>query len=143
MPIMAVVDRSDARASARVLAKTAKRCIDGELEPKTHMVTLNNLFRLLNAYRAHGFAGYKYEVRSPRGPEALTLMPAVNRHVVDLGGALDRAIADTYDDMSRDEAIEQIDLVIQRVAQSLEPDVGARELTSKFLGAFINRLAPH
>ncbi len=67
MPLMSVVDRSDARASARVLAKTAKRCIDGELAPDTHRVALNNVFRLLKAHNAHGFVGYEYDVQSPRG----------------------------------------------------------------------------
>jgi len=143
MPIMAVVDRSDARASARVLASTAKRCIDGELEARTHRVALKNLFRLLNAYRAHGFAGYAYEARSPRGPEALTLMPTMDRHVLDLSVALDAALAETYGDQSREDAIGQIDLVIQSIARSDEPEADARARTSRFLDVFIDRLHTH
>ncbi|QXQ06116.1 hypothetical protein KX816_18330 [Sphingosinicellaceae bacterium] len=140
---MSVVERSDARASARVLAKTAKRCIDGELEAKTHRHALNNLFRLLNAYRAHGFAGYEYQARSQRTPEKLTLMPSTDRHVVDLGVALDSALTEIYGEEDRGQAINHIDLVIRCVAKSDAPDEGERARTSRFLDAFIHRLAVH
>jgi hypothetical protein len=143
MPIMAVVDRSDARASARVLARTAQRCIDGQLDAKTHRIALSNLFRLLNAYRTHGFAGYEYEARSPRGPEALTLMPTMDRHVVDLRDALDEALVETYGNGDREQAMEQIDHVIRGVAGAHQPEAGDRERTSRFLDAFIHRLAAH
>lgn len=143
MSIMSVVDRSDARASARILARTAKQCIDGELEPRTHRNALKNMFRLLNAYRAHGFAGYQYEPRSPRGPEALTLIPAGDRHVIDLRYAFDQALAEVYGDAERDNAIGQIDGVIRSVAQANPPEAGERARTSAFLGAFINHLTTH
>ncbi len=143
MPIMSVVDRSDARASARVLALTAKRSIDGQLEGRTHRTELVNMLRLLNAYKAHGFGGYEYEARSPRGPEALTLMPTVDRHVVDLRFAIDDALRFTYGDGIQDEAIEQIDTVIRRVALAQTPEEDARSLTIRFLDAFIDRLVAY
>lgn len=143
MPIMSVVDRSDARASARVLAQTAKRCIGGELEGSTHRVELVNMYRLLNAYKAHGFGGYEYETRSPRGPEALTLMPTMDRHVADLKVALDQAIQDSFGDRDLDGAIQEIDVVIRCVALSEVPEVGLRDRTLRFLDSFIDRLVAH
>lgn len=143
MPIMSVVDRSDARASARVLAQTAKRCIGGELEGSTHRVELVNMHRLLNAYKAHGFAGYEYETRSPRGPEALTLMPAMDRHVVDLRFALDHAFKAGFGDEDVETAIGEIDVVIRCVVLEKDLDGGLREKTLRFLDSFIDRLVAH
>lgn len=143
MPIMSVVDRSDARASARVLALTAKRSIDGQLEGRTHRTELVNMLRLLNAYKAHGFGGYEYEARSPRGPEALTLMPTADRHVVDLKFAIDDALKVTYGEGDKDEAIDQIDVVIRCVALAEPPEEDARNRTIRFLDAFIDRLLAH
>lgn len=141
MPIMSVVDRSDARVSARVLARTARRCIAGELEGTTHKVELVNLFRLLNAFRSHGFESYAYEPRSQRGPEALTLKPTVDRHVVDLGAALAEALRESYGPADQNEAINQIDKVIRRVAKSEELSDDARKATVRFLDSFIGHLA--
>jgi hypothetical protein len=137
---MSVVDRSDVRASARVLARTARRCIAGELEATTHKVELVSLFRLLNAFRSHGFEGYAYEPRSARGPEALTLKPTVDRHVVDLNGALAGALRESYRTVDENEAIEQIDQVIRSVARSEAPADDARAATVHFLDAFIDHL---
>jgi hypothetical protein len=143
MPIMSVVDRSDARSSARVLALTAKRSIDGQLEGRTHRTELVNMLRLLNAYKAHGFGGYEYETRSPRGPEALTLMPTADRRVVDLRSAIEDALKVTYGEGDQDNAIDQIDVVIRCVALAQPPEEAARNLTIRFLDAFIDRLVAH
>lgn len=139
MAIMSVVDRADARASARVMARTAQRCIDGELERRTHRIELAGIYRLLNAYKAHRFVGYEYEPRSSRGPEALTLMPGMDRHVVDLRTALDAALADTFGEGNGEQGIE---FVILSVSQP-DPPAEHATRTSRFLGAFIERLTAH
>ncbi len=140
MPIMSVVDRSDARTSARVLARTALRCINGEIEAKKHKVELASLFRLLNAFRSHEFQGYAYVSRLPRGPEALTLQPSADRHVLDLSAALKDALDKEYGQTDYNKAIEEIDLVIRDAARSQPSNQANRERTVRFLDSFIEHL---
>lgn len=140
MPIMSAMDRNDARASARVLAETTKRCLDGQLVGSDHRTELRGMFRFLNAYRSHGFVGYEYTPRSTRGAEALSLRPSPDRHVADLRSALEESLKDAYgDDASPEEAVDRVDAVIRAVATShAKPDDSDRALV--FLEALISRL---
>ena len=141
MPIMAAHDQNDARGSARVLATTAKRCIDSELAPSRYVGVINNLYRLLEAYRTHRFTGYEYEPRSERGPEALTLMPNADRHVLDLRAALEHALGEVYRDEHPDRAVESIEGVLRSlVLPGSTSDHGDRQRASAFLASFIHNL---
>jgi hypothetical protein len=142
MPIMAAHDQNDARGSARWLASTARRGLEEPPYASSHVSALNNLFRLLEAYRAHRFAGFDFEPRSARGPEALTLLPAVERHIVDLRVALDRAFDEVYQGQDRDQAVTSVEDVLRAAAY---PESGAsqdreRRRVSSFLEKFIDHL---
>lgn len=140
MPIMSAMDRNDARASARVLAETTKRCIDGQLVAVDHRTELRGMFRFLNAYRSHGFVGYDYTPRSARGAEALSLRPSPDRHVSDLRVALEESLREAFgDDLPSEEAIERIDAVIRAAAARREVPEDS-ERTVRFLEALIGRL---
>jgi hypothetical protein len=143
MPIMAANDQNDVRGSARVLATTALACIERAHATPRHVPVLNNLYRLLEAYRSHGFLGFEYEPRPARGPEALTLLPSVERHVGDLKAALDVAIGQVYQDEDKDRAVESIENVLRSIAYPDRKDVAAdkdRRRASEFLGKFIDNL---
>ena len=141
---MAVADQSDARGNTQFMVRTAQRCIEGELEARTHRLVLNKIYRLLNAYRSHGFAGYEYEPRSHRGPEALTLMPTGDQRVRLVAVALEEALSDTFGDLEREHVFHTLDQVIFATANS---DAGAiadadRTDTLRFLGSFATHLQP-
>lgn len=144
MPIMAVADQNDARGTAQYLARTARKCLEGILEPSTHQITLNKIFRLLNSYRSHEFAGYRYQPRSLRGPEALTLMPAGDRRMNIVGQALEDAMRETYVGVERDSVFDKLDIVITTVANKgvQAVDIGDRDDASRFLESFVEHLQP-
>lgn len=140
MPIMSAMDRNDARASARVLATTTKRCLDGQLVPVEHKVELKSMFRFLRAFRAHRFESYDYRPRSSRGVESLSLRPTPDRHVDDLRVALASALTDTFEGAAVEDAIDRVDQVIKAIATQHEAEEGDRTLTSRFLETFVQRL---
>ena len=143
MPIMAANDQNDARGSAVVLANTAKRCVDAVQAPAKHVAALNNLFRLLEAYRSHRFLGFEYEPHAARGTESLTLLPPMERHVLDLRDALDKAIGDVYSDEDKNSALDSIENVLRSVAypeKSLTSKESDRTRVSTFLETFIHNL---
>ncbi|MBD8471557.1 hypothetical protein [Sphingomonas sp. CFBP 8765] len=144
MPVMAVADQNDARGSAQVLARTARKCIDGTLQASTHRIALNNIYRLLHAYRSHGFAGYSYASRTLRGPEALTLMPTPDRRVYLLADALERALSETYGNVPGGAVFDELDRVILVVAGNSKDELvdEQREKASRFLDRFAEHLQP-
>jgi hypothetical protein len=143
MPIMAASDQNDVRGSARVLATTAKECIEKARATPKHVPVLNNLYRLLEAYRSHGFLGFEYEQRPARGPEALTLLPSAERHVGDLKAALDTAFHQVYVGQDRNHAVEAVESVLRAIAfperKGPVPEAD-RKRASAFLGTFIDNL---
>jgi hypothetical protein len=140
---MAAHDENDARGSARVLASNVRKSIDNLDGPPKHLSALNNLYRMLEAYRSHRFLGFEYEPSSPRGPEALTLLPPAERHVLDLRVALDRALDHVYGDTEREQALDLVENVLRAVAY---PESGGavaeedRKRVSAFLKFFIDNL---
>jgi hypothetical protein len=144
MPIMAAHNQNDARGSARVLATTVKRCIEEDYAPTRHKSALNNLYRLLEAYRAHHFVEFEYQPRSPRGPEALTLLPPPERNVLELRTALDRAFDHVYHGRPLDEAVESVENVLRSIAypEKVAPEGVDRERAYAFLKSFIENLYP-
>jgi len=141
---MAAHDQNDARGSARVLALTAKKCLDETYEPSKHRSTLNSLYRLLEAYRSHGFLGFEYEPRAPRGPEALTLLPRAERNVADLRLAFDRAFEEVYRERERGEAVQLVENVLKSIVYPGKVSVKRldRERASAFLKNFVDNLYP-
>lgn len=145
MPIMAAHDENDARGSARVLASTVRRCIESTEGARKHLSSLNNLYRMLEDYRSHGFISYGYEPPATRGPEALTLLPPTDRHVLDLRVALDRALAEAYRGTNKEAALDSVESVLKSIAYPDSSSIVAeddRRRVSEFLGAFIDQLYP-
>jgi hypothetical protein len=144
MPIMAAHDERDARGPARLIAVTAKQCIEEAKATSTEVPALNNVFRLLEAYRSHRFVGYDFEPRSSRGPEALTLLPSSDRHVLELRDAIGEAIEAVYGSGDTDAAIRSIEGVLRSVAYPAKQTSvkEERDRASRFLGVFIEHLYP-
>lgn len=118
MPIMAVDERNDARGAAYLLASTARECIDNPKIAQECEIALNNVYRLLEAYRVNEFFGVEPPVKqNPRGvAEMLTLLPPAERHVKEVRDALDGAKKTIFKDQSKDDAIEAIEDVLRLVA---------------------------
>jgi hypothetical protein len=136
---MAADDQHDARGSARVLAVIVRNGIKEDYAPLKHKSAFNNLYRLLEAYRAHRFVGFEYQPRPARGPEALTML-AQERNVVELRLALDRAFDAIFED--RVQGVEFVENVLRSIAypgKANSQDID-RERASAFLSTFIDNL---
>ena len=145
MPIMAVDERNDARGAAFLLASTARDCIDNPAIAPDSEVALNNVYRLLEAYRTDAFFGLgRSSSQSPRGvSENLTLMPPIERHAGEIRIALKSAIAEAFEEQPEDNAIETIEGVLRNIAYPQdysEPSPGARATTSKFFENLLQNL---
>ena len=122
MPITAAQEQNDARGAVRLLAKAAKDFIGDEPVALDKEVALNNVYRLLEAYKAHAFFGL--EVPAVHFPgdtaETLTLLPPVERHVRDVRDALDHALSTTFGEQSAEQALELVEHVLRAVAYPQE-----------------------
>jgi hypothetical protein len=91
------------------------------LKPQKEVeVALNNVYRLLQAFRNDAFFGLELDA-FPRsqGPAAnLTLRPPVERNVRDVRNAIDQAISTAFPGRSRDQAIDAVEGVL-RLNESL------------------------
>lgn len=140
MPIMAAYEHSDARGSTRQLVGAVRSYVTGSYTRLDYQqVTLNNLFRLLEAYRSHGFQSYEYQSESERGPESLTLLPATDSNLAELRTAISEAISSAFRDASENDAVDRIENVLRAVAypdeEQSDPEDRARAT------AFLDTLA--
>jgi hypothetical protein len=118
MPITAIHEQNDARGAVRLLATAAKDFIGNEPVALDKEVALNNMYRLLEAYRTHAFFGLEGSAHppAPDTAETLTLLPPADRHVEDVRKALERALTTTFGDRSTEEALELVESVLRAVA---------------------------
>ena len=121
MPIMAATGGSDARAAARLLAGTAVECLKAPEKAPSMAVAINNVYRLLEAYRSNQFFGLETSARpgTVRTMGPLTSTTLSERHVRDVRLAINDAVKQTFDDASVDHAV---DLIEQALRGLIYPD---------------------
>lgn len=118
MPIMSAQQKNDARGTARLLALAARDSIrNPQTIPNTREVVLNNVYRLLEAYRVTAFFGLEPSPRpySASAAEAISLLPRAERNVKDVKVAMDAAHAIAFPGQSKDEAIEAVARVLRGI----------------------------
>lgn len=140
MPMMAAYEQNDARDAARMLAHRTLAGIRAEDNAAGNAI--ENMYRLLQGYRSHGF--YGYGEKAPSDDEAsLSLMMSTDRNVGELKLALDHAFVVVFDDADRGAAIDRMKQVF---LSSAYPEEGARaepadrEQTEQFLKALLDSL---
>lgn len=140
MPMMAAYEQNDARDAARMLALRSLAGIRAEDQSAGNAI--ENMYRLLQGYRSHGF--YGYGETSPSDDDAsLSLMTSTDRNVGELKVALDHAfdVAFNHSDLGL-----AIDRMKQVFLSSAYPDTGAhaeavdRDQTVRFLTALLDSL---
>ena len=144
MPIMAAHGLNDARGAARLLAKNALECIDNPKIAHEHQVVLNNVYRLLEAYRADPFFGLERSTKHPSGSSAkLSLLPPVERHVEEVREVFERAIATAFAGEPKDGAIVLIENVLRAVtypAQFPPPSEQDKQKAAHFFDEVVQSL---
>lgn len=139
MPIMAVQDQNDARGTARLLASSAKRSIEGRRDTPGSRVALGGLFRLLKAYRSHRLAGFEYQPRRENALEGMMIVSPTESHVGDLRSALDGALTEVYG-ANQDAALESLEQVLRSIAKEGQAEPQDLQRTTQFLGSFLQKL---
>lgn len=139
---MAAHGRNDARIAARSLASTAKDCLGDPASGPAHAVALNNVFRLLEAYRVNSFFGLEPATSHAHAGESLLLIPPLEENVGEVRNVLDGAVATAFAGQSSDEAIAIIEGVLKLVAY---PELGAppdeeKTKTTHFFSEVVRRL---
>lgn len=118
MPIMSAQQKNDARGTARLLALAASDSIrNPPAIPATREVVLNNVYRLLEAYRVTAFFGLEPSPRpySAPGAEAISLLPRVEHNVRDVKIAMEAAQAIAFPGQSKDQAMEAVARVLRAI----------------------------
>lgn len=118
MPIMAAHGQNDARIAARLLANTAVDCLRRPEAAHQWQVALNNVYRLLETFRSNPFFGHEAPLTTSvrTAPETLALVPPAERHVNEVRLALERALAAVFANQPKDQAIRDIEKVLQGIA---------------------------
>jgi hypothetical protein len=116
MPIMAAQGEGDARMSARLLATMALECLTNPALAPARMPALNNVYRLLEAVRSNPFFGLERRPGFGGSAESLARVSGLERHVEDVKAALDSAVAMTFAERTRDQALRDVEQVLKAVA---------------------------
>lgn len=145
MPIMAAHGQNDARVAARLLANTAMDCLRHPEGASQWQVALNNVYRLLESFRSNPFFGQEAPLphTTHEAPETLALVPPAERHARDVRVAIERALEQAFPDEPRDQAIREVEKVLQGVAypQKFEgPTQNDLERATHFFEALLRNL---
>jgi hypothetical protein len=145
MPIMAAHNRNDARGAARLLASAARDSIANPAVARDREVALNNVYRLLEAFRVNAFFDTDLSTRQyPQGAaETLTLMPPIQRNQEYVRDALESAIQSAFADQSRDRAIEIVENVLRAVSYPNDfqmPSVDDQRKAARFFDELLRNL---
>jgi hypothetical protein len=129
MPIMAVHEQNDARGAVWLLAKAAKDFIGNAPVALDREIALNNVYRLLEAYKAYAFFGLEAPAAQYPAdtPETLTLLPPVERHVQDVRDALEYALSATFGEQPLEQSLELVENVLRAVAYPNDHQEPSRE----------------
>jgi hypothetical protein len=143
MPIMAAQGRSDARTAARILARAAINCIEHPDSAPKHVVTLNNVYRLLEAYRVNTFFGSEPNFGASSGSDALSLIQPLEQNVSAVRDVLADAVQTVFAGQTKAEAISEIETVLKKLAypdQDAVTSPATREKTARFFAEVAERL---
>lgn len=122
MPMMAAYEQNDARDAARLLASMTLEGLRHARNDSLVGNAINNMYRLLVGYRAHGFYGYSEEAHPDDDDAQTSLLTSSDRNVADLKHALDAAFGSAFAGKDPGEAIDEMKVVLRMTAFPREGD---------------------
>lgn len=141
MPIMAANAQSDARGAAWLLVSAAQQYIDDPRNAPHSRDALNNVYRLLEAFRKNVFFGPRplpMKNYAPHGLDMLSIMPSSQRHLSEICDAMAEALSSSFSSTPTDQAVEKIEGVLRAVAAPDKYEVSEEDKKSAKL--FFNDL---
>jgi hypothetical protein len=141
---MAAYERNDARGAARLLAIIACNSIADPTTATKRRVALNNVYRLLEAYRDNVFFGMEPPPvpHSDHTVGALSLFPSPQRHVDDVRAAMEASRQEVFADASKQTAIDKIESVLKILIKSGQQNTEPtdRDRAAQFFQSMAKRL---
>lgn len=138
MPIMAMTDQTDVRGPMRMMLSTVKNgWKDSEITPREKRA-MNNLYRLLESYRAHQFQIYN-DAAVSQAPELLSGLPPAQSNLQSVGSAICEALYKAYSN-DGSEALDAIEQVLEAHYSGTRPEKDQEAKLSDFLDYLIKAL---
>lgn len=143
MPLMAAYEQNDARDAARLLAIRTFEGLERSDPTPTVGNAINNMYRLLQSYRSHGFYGYLEQGRSEDEGSTTSLLTSSDRHVGDLKRALDETFQTVFQGEDPGTAIDGMKGVLRKAAFPAaggSPDPKDVARAQRFFSTFLEKL---
>ena len=143
MPMMAAYEQNDARDAARLLATRTLEGLHRRETGDSVGNAINNMYRLLQGYRSHGFYGYVEHERSDDEGAMTSLLTSSDRNVGDLRHALDATFESVFKDEDPGTAIDRMKGVLRMAAYptaSDRPDPAELARAERFFAALLVNL---
>jgi hypothetical protein len=119
MPIMAANAQSDVRGAAWLLVSAAQHYIEDPKNVPQSRDALNNVYRLLEAFRKNILFGPRplpSKNNAPLGLEMLSIMPSSQRHLSEIREAIEEALSSSFSSTPKEQAVEKIEEVLRAAA---------------------------
>src|SRR6267143_4564823 len=143
MSIMAASEWSDDRSTTLLMAQQTLDCLRDETKVASAAVVLNNVYRLLEAFRGNPFFGYVPDEPAD-APDLEWASVAMEPHVADVRYAIEEALKAVFRGQPHENAIEAVEGVLRAlVAPKRHPALQAaeKERAVRFFSELSQRLA--
>ena len=143
MPIMAASEWNDDRSTTLVMADKVLECLRDESKVAGAAVVLNNVYRLLEAFKGNPFFGYVPE-EPLENPELDWVTMAMEPHLADVRFAIEEALKATFSGQSQEAAIRSVEDVLRGIVAPHDfpvPKPVERDRAVRFFSELSQRLA--
>jgi len=140
---MATRGWDDARATARLLVRTTLECLRDINKAPDAAASLNNVYRLLEAYRVNPFFGYIQRDVPEGKPDQDAVRTSIrDRHLSEVRTALEEAVNAVFQGESKDAAVQAVENVLRQITypQHGAPSTAERERVTRFFQEVSQRL---
>lgn len=143
MSIMAASEWSDDRSTTLLMAREALECLRDQSKVAAAAVVLNNVYRLLEAFKGNPFFGYVPE-EPVDTPDLEWASVAMEPHVADVRYAIEEALKAAFAGQPHENSIEAVENVLRAlVAPKRHPALqpAEKERAECFFSELSQRLA--
>jgi hypothetical protein len=143
MPIMAASEWSDDRSTTLLMAEKVLECLQDQDKVQSAATVLNNVYRLLEAFKGNPFFGYVPE-EPVESPDLDWASVAIEPHVPDVRYALEEALKAAFSGQQPETAIGVVENVLRALVAPDRfpvPKPAERERAVRFFSELSQRLA--
>lgn len=143
MAIMAASEWSDDRSTTLLMAQKALECLQDPKKVPAAATLLNNVYRLLEAFKGNPFFGYVPE-EPVETPDLDWATVAMEPHVADVRYAIEEALKAVFSGQPMEAAIGTVENVLRGMVAPEKfpaPKKADRERAAEFFSALSQRLA--